>query len=104
MTCFLTCEKSVEVLFQVLKKFQSCSGLKVNTEKTEGVWLGPWKGRGELKFGVRWPTTPVKIVGVYFAYNQREVEILNSRTALNKMKSVINTWKTRKLSLFVKVH
>ena len=69
MTCFLGSFDSASVLFDVLKKFHSCSGLKINTEKCEAIWLGKWRDRKDRPFGVTWPTSSIKIVGIHFSYN-----------------------------------
>ena len=40
------------------------SGLQINTEKTEAMWLGAWKNRTEKPFGFKWPHEPVLALGV----------------------------------------
>ncbi|XP_006821779.1 uncharacterized protein LOC102807742 [Saccoglossus kowalevskii] len=102
MTCFLSNSESVDNLMQVLKKFHECRGLKINRDKTEAVWLGKWKNKNEEKFGVKWPTSPIKIVGVHFSYDKEEMQKINIEKPLNNLRKVLNQWKSRKLSIFGK--
>ena len=40
-------EKSLQAEFKILDLFASMSGLKVNIEKTNAIWVGSKKGCGE---------------------------------------------------------
>ena len=42
-TVFVKDEESVEQLLRLLDEFKSISGLKINTSKTEAMWLGCWR-------------------------------------------------------------
>ena len=39
-TCFVRNKTSIDKLLMILDNFGKCSGLKINTEKTEAMWLG----------------------------------------------------------------
>ena len=67
MTCFLHNESSYDRLPDCLTKFSECSGLKVNQEKTEFFSLGTRISEYE-GFPYEFKTS-VKILGVYFDYN-----------------------------------
>ena len=43
-TAVLADIESAHILFQLLENFKNISGLKVNSSKTEGMWLGSLKG------------------------------------------------------------
>ena len=45
ITIILGDEKSGKTIFDTLKKFAMCSGLKINKEKSEGMWLGVYKDK-----------------------------------------------------------
>ena len=83
MTCFLSDIKSAEVLFGILRDFHKCSGLRVNREKSEAVWLGSWKDKKDVMFGVKWPTAPIKIVGIFFSHNREENRRKNITKAID---------------------
>ena len=40
LTAFIKDERSASQLFSLLNDFGTCSGLKINCSKTEGMWLG----------------------------------------------------------------
>ena len=46
-TVFLKNEQAVKNCLQVIKEFGKVTGLKLNIEKTEGLWLGKGKNRGD---------------------------------------------------------
>jgi len=45
MTMAVSDLKTAKRIFKLLKIFAKWSGLKMNLEKTEGMWLGAQKGR-----------------------------------------------------------
>ena len=47
--------ESAHKLFHVLENFKKISGLKVNSSKTEGMWLGSLKGNEMKLLGIKWP-------------------------------------------------
>ena len=58
---------SAEKVFYIFDKFENVSGLKINREKTEGMWLGRNKNVQNEPFHIKWPKRPVK--GIYFSYD-----------------------------------
>lgn len=59
-TAVLSDIESAYKLFQLLDKFKKISGLKVNTSKTEGLWIGSLKGSETKPLGTKWPRDPIK--------------------------------------------
>lgn len=55
-TVVLSDTESAYKLFQLPNKFKEVSDLKVNSSKTEGLWIGSLKG-SEMKphLGNKWP-------------------------------------------------
>ena len=45
---------SAKVLFKLLDDFEKVSGLKLNVEKTEAMWIGSDINREDTPFGVKW--------------------------------------------------
>ena len=46
--------------------YSHVSGLEVNSSKTEGMWIGSLKSNEEKPFGIKWPSEPIKALGVFF--------------------------------------
>ena len=69
-TAVLSNLNSAITLFQHLNLFKNVSGLEVNSSKTEGMWIGSLKSNEEKPFGIKWPSEPIKALGVFFTYDQ----------------------------------
>ena len=53
-TIFLKTESSLCRLLEVVRRFELGSGAKLNTSKTEAMWLGRWRSQGGSPFGLKW--------------------------------------------------
>ena len=74
-TAVLSDLDSAHKLFQLLDKFKKVSGLKVNSSKTEGMWIGWLKGSEMKPLGIKWPQEPIKALGVSFSYDKKNCSI-----------------------------
>ena len=63
---------SVEKATQVLSSFGNVSGLQLNPTKTKALWLGPWRDREEKPFGIKWPKEPVRALGIFISYDEKQ--------------------------------
>ena len=82
---------------KVIYTYSEGSGSKINTEKSQGVWLGAWKTRKDKPGKFIWTNHMIKILGIYFG---NEVKPQDNWTGkVNKMKSILNRWKERYLTL-----
>ena len=52
---------SAHVFFKLLDGFGNLSGLKINSSKTEGMWIGSLKNNEEKPFGIKWPCGAIKL-------------------------------------------
>ena len=68
-TALLADVQSVSNLFNLLTKFESCSGLKINQSQSEMLWLGSLSHRKDAIFNLRLSHEPVYALGVHFSYN-----------------------------------
>ena len=102
MTCFVRDKESYASLFAILESFGSCSGLRVNHEKTEILALGN-SILHEKDFNNHRVCEIIKILGVYFGYDEKQRNDLNFRQTLKSIKKSINMWKWRNLSLLGKI-
>jgi hypothetical protein len=57
--------------------FGSFSGLIMNKDKTEGLWIGKLKHCKDKVGGIKWTDKPVKTLGIYFGHDKEECERLN---------------------------
>ena len=83
---------------------QKVSGLKLNLSKCEGLWLGKDKARQHqcTLFGIRWPNQ-VRCLGVYVGYSQERNIEMNWNSKINKVESILESWRKRDLSLFGRI-
>ena len=85
-----------------MKDFEKNSGLKVNKQKNNFVWLGKETGiSGVQLFGN--VVEEVKILGIYFTRNLKRKEDLNYKEILSKIKRLVGWWKQRDLTIMGKV-
>ena len=96
-TNFLKTERSLVRLLEVVCRYEKGSGAKLNTTKSEAMWLGRWRDNGATPFGLKW-VTKMRILGVYFSNGLLSVEHDNWKCKLDKLKSVLTLWSSRELS------
>ena len=51
--------------------FGNGSGLKLNKEKTDGLWLGRVGNRKNKLANIKWNKSNIKALGVHFEYDRR---------------------------------
>ena len=101
-TAVLKNERSVKEFLTIIKQFGEFSGLKINTIKTEAIWLGHVP-RFKLPYNIKWSNKPVKVLGVYVGWNLEESYRLTISNKIKSVKKLIYSWNHRKLTLNGKV-
>ena len=101
-TMFLKDGKSVQNLLKILHAFEMCSGLKINIEKTEAMWIGANSSSEQKPYNLQWNKT-IKILGIYFGYDKTETIKSNFNQQLEKLQKTLNLWKMRDLSLIGRI-
>ena len=96
-TNFVKDERSLCHLLRVVNTYEKGSGAKLNTTKSEAMWLGRLRANGASHFGLTW-VSKMRILGIYFSNGLVSVESDNWRSKLDKLKNVTNLWKQRELS------
>ena len=99
VTSILRSEMSLYHLLRVVWRYEPGSGAKLNTSKSEAMWLGRWHANGDSLFGLRW-VNKMCILSVFFSHGLFCVDDDNWRTKLDKLSSVLGLWGQRDL-LFV---
>ena len=97
LPAFLNSKKSLSNVLSVDRKFELGSGAKLNMSKSEAMWLGCWRDRGDSHFGLKW-VTKIRILGVFFSSGLVSVDD-NWIAKLNRLSSILGLWKQRDLSL-----
>ena len=95
--------KSAKYFLKTVEEFGKYSGLKLNIEKTEGLWIGANKGKNSQPLGISWPKNPIKILGIYMSYNEQENNKHNFEDKIKKCKQILNMWQTRNLTLIGRI-
>ena len=88
VTAFLRNTRSLEALLHTADLFSKCSGLEINSEKTECMVLGNHDSSTVstvISKNIRMKDT-IKIVGVYFTYNDSQRKKLNFDEILRSIK------------------
>ena len=71
----------------------------LNTTKTKALWLGPWHDSEEKPFGFKWPKEPVRAVGIFISYDERQNNKKNFHGKIEKLDAKLEVWHSRNLSV-----
>ena len=102
-TVFVSDIKSAENLVNLLKLSSECSGLKVNSSKSDVLCLGSERNVQERVLDFRPPKDFVYSHGVYFSHNSKVTDEKNFHSKLASLKSLLSMWKIRDLTLYGKI-
>ena len=89
-----------------MDSFAELSGLKVNYEKTEALWIGSLRLQRrtiETNKNITWSFHKVKALGVWFSTIKEESATLNFQEKKEKISKIIENWQFRRLSLLGKI-
>ena len=67
------------------------------------MWLGSLRNSKKQPLGIKWMTEPMKILGIYISYDSTASYEKNTVKRLKDIKTIINLWKSRNLSLIGKI-
>ena len=91
---------SVNRAITVLNTFGDVSGLRLNPSKTKALWLGPWRQCKGKPFEFKCPKEPIKALGIFISYDERQNEKFNFRLKMQKLDTILDIWNSRSLKLF----
>ena len=94
---FLKDELSIINSMNILSTFEEASGSKINLRKTIGIYIGGWKNKNPEYTNITWSKTCVKTLGIYHGNIVDNDAIWKEK--LDKIKSSLQIWKTRNLTL-----
>ena len=96
-TLILANDFSITRAFNIIKIFEHVTGSRLNSQKTEGLWIGSAVGRPSGPVDITWVTDKLKILGVFFGLT--DLTHANWTNRVIKLEKRLNLWKSRTLSL-----
>ena len=103
-TVFVKNILSVHRLFDLLRQFENCSGLRINQSKSEILWLGSLRQRKDSILNLKLSDETVYALGVYFSYDEELATKRNFFEKLPKLKKILNIWSSRDISIYGRVN
>ena len=101
-------KKGFDIVFDILHKFGEVSGCKINGSKSKAFYIGILRDSlntyRESK-GPTWPVDSVTYLGITIPVSKEKKNIfeLNFANTVNKIRSILNVWSSRSLSLLGKI-
>ena len=103
VTLFLKDKDDLKQAIEILENFKRLSGLSMNKNKTEVMYLGSNRGEVNREFNLKW-VEEIKILGVYFSNQIRASQNeKNWKDKIEKVKRIIKSWEKRNLGLIGKI-
>jgi hypothetical protein len=94
---------SVKKSLTVLQAFSKCAGLNINVEKTQAKYIGPLTTCDHFPHGLSWIKTPIETLGIFITDSEEANYKCNFKQRILNLKTVLNIWKQRHLSLKGKI-
>ena len=105
-TFFTRNKESLNRLLNIMRKFREFSSLHANVKKREACWIGRSKFRTYKPVNCKVTSlirSSIKILGVHYSYNREVTEDKNFSELTKSMKTVLNIWRQRYLTLWGKI-
>ena len=99
MTVYIRTMEALHALFKLLRKYEDATNAKLNVSKSEGLWVGQWKGNEEKPLDLKWTSTSVKFTGIYVGNDRSACSLQGFSEVLDKIKNKLAYWKGKYLSL-----
>ena len=103
ITLTLNDEISVLNALETITNLSTVSGLKLNINKCEGLWLGSFSNNPNIFQNIKFNHGPIKCLGLYIDRNMEDCQTLNWDQKLAGIEELLLKWGSRKLTLFGKV-
>ena len=94
-------EGSFNEALDTLEIFGKLSGLNINKEKTQVIWIGSKKFSSEVyhhRWKLKWGTTKFTLLGITLSVNLEEVVQLNYSKCIDTITKTLSQWSKRKLT------
>lgn len=97
---------SLDASLRLLQFYAEISGLKINLEKTNVIWIGSKKHSQDkicVKWGLKWGSSTFKLLGITFSVDLDQMIVLNYKPRLKEIENTINRWSKQTLTPFGKI-
>ena len=95
-TAILKDVASANEFIAALNKFSQVSGLCINQDKTEAIWLGINKNNDCKPLKLKWFKGPIRLLGIFIGHDPEAVSKANFDPSREKLKCQLNIWKQRR--------
>ena len=103
VTLFLNDHHEMKRALDIFDAFEKISGLQVNKQKSEAMWLGSRQNSTDSFYEFTWKKQ-IKILGIYFSNNKQASDIHeNWSKRLSQVKSNVLRWQKKNLSIIGKI-
>ena len=90
---------SLNHVLKTLNLFQHCSGLKINLDKSKAKYIGSLLSCDHFPHGLSWIKKPIETLGITIVYNSDLNFKYNFQQKIANLKTTLQIWKQRNLSL-----
>ena len=87
-----------------LEKFGRVAGTQLNLTKCEGLWVGAYKNRQQscTLCGIKWPTTPIRYLGIYISHGSQQCYKLNFESKISNTDNLLKEAQKKAVDLIWK--
>ena len=98
-------KKSLQACLTLFQEFALISGLSVNSDKTEALWIGSLVGSSPVcpEYGLKWATSKVRALGIWFCIDSSEAVAINYREKKKKIEEISSCWQVKRLTLLGRI-
>ncbi len=102
-TLFLKDTNSLREALNLLGKFSIGSGLQINRDKSEAIWIGASSNFRHKPCGLKWTHDFIKCLGIYVGQDIDKAVEKNYTEKLKRVENLIQLWSARPLTLKGKI-
>ena len=102
-TCILSDLDSVGYIFIITERFSKYSGLNINIEKSQLVFIGPWRIKPNVPYEVEIIEASFNMLGIYLGSDKIECNNKNIIEKTKRMSTKLNIWSLRGMTILGKV-
>ena len=98
--------KNLNAMIQELEEFSTFSGLRVNTEKSAVLKLGPFRDTDAKFYTMKqlyWSPSHIRILGIQIFPDREVIHHENFVRVLDKVQNILEQWSSRNLSILGKI-
>jgi hypothetical protein len=98
---FCKTKDELYMVLSIVNSFTAVAGPRLNLAKTEGIKLGKLKNEPDLMPDIKWCNV-VKCLGIAVGTDKINCDTINWEDKLDKIQKLLDSWRTRELTLFGK--